>query len=188
MARPTSSEVPGCAGCALTTTGQPAASAEAVSPPPTEKASGKLLAPNTATGPMAMLRRRRSERGSGLRSGIAGSIRTSSQLPSRTTEAKSLSWFTARARQAAFQHRALDERVADADDALGDGLQELRAGLVGGLAILVERGGRECARAFQVRRVGATVWRIQFLAGRGIDATDRGLASRRGGFSDELLA
>ena len=30
----------------------PAASADAVSPPATEKASGKLLAPNTATGPI----------------------------------------------------------------------------------------------------------------------------------------
>src|SRR6478609_8911691 len=45
-ARPTSSEVPGWASCALTTTGQPAARAEALSPPATEKASGKLLAPN----------------------------------------------------------------------------------------------------------------------------------------------
>ena len=51
MARPTSSEVPGWASCALTTTGQPAARADAVSPPATENASGKLLAPNTATGP-----------------------------------------------------------------------------------------------------------------------------------------
>jgi hypothetical protein len=50
-AAPTSSLVPGWALCALTTTGHPAASAEAVSPPATEKASGKLLAPNTATGP-----------------------------------------------------------------------------------------------------------------------------------------
>lgn len=38
------SEVAGWSGWALTTTGQPAASALAVSPPGTEKASGKLLA------------------------------------------------------------------------------------------------------------------------------------------------
>ena len=43
--------MPGCALWALKTTGQPAASAEAVSPPAVEKASGKLLAPKTATGP-----------------------------------------------------------------------------------------------------------------------------------------
>lgn len=39
-----SSEVAGWSGWALTTTGQPAARALAVSPPGTEKASGKLLA------------------------------------------------------------------------------------------------------------------------------------------------
>ena len=48
------SDVPGCAGCPFTTTVHPAASAEAVSPPATEKASGKLLAPKTATGPMGI--------------------------------------------------------------------------------------------------------------------------------------
>jgi hypothetical protein len=37
--------------------------AEAVSPPGTEKASGKLLAPNTATGPSGTSMRRRSGRG-----------------------------------------------------------------------------------------------------------------------------
>ena len=46
-----STEVCGCPSCALTTTGQPAASADAVSPPATENANGKLDAANTATGP-----------------------------------------------------------------------------------------------------------------------------------------
>ena len=36
----------------MTTTGFPAARADAVSPPATENARGKLLAPNTATGPI----------------------------------------------------------------------------------------------------------------------------------------
>ena len=72
-----SSEVPGCAGCALTTTGQPAARAETVSPPATENASGKLDAPKTATGPIGTSSRRRSGRGCGLRSGSARSIRAS---------------------------------------------------------------------------------------------------------------
>jgi hypothetical protein len=58
-----SCEVAGCDGCAFTTTGQPAASAEAVSPPGTENASGKLLAPNTATGPSGTSIRRTSGRG-----------------------------------------------------------------------------------------------------------------------------
>ena len=42
-----------------------AASAEAVSPPAVEKANGKLLAPNTATGPSATWYWRRSARGKG---------------------------------------------------------------------------------------------------------------------------
>ena len=54
------SEVTGCASCALTTTGQPAASAEAVSPPATENANGKFDAANTATGPAGRLTRRTS--------------------------------------------------------------------------------------------------------------------------------
>jgi hypothetical protein len=37
-------DVRGCPGWALTMTGQPAAHADAVSPPATEKANGKLLA------------------------------------------------------------------------------------------------------------------------------------------------
>ena len=58
----------------MTTTGQPAASAEAVSPPAVEKASGKLLAPKTATGPMGTSMRRTSGRGIGLASGSAVSM------------------------------------------------------------------------------------------------------------------
>ncbi len=59
----TSADVAGCEPWAFTTTGQPAASAAAVSPPGTEKARGKLLAPNTATGPSGTSIRRRSGRG-----------------------------------------------------------------------------------------------------------------------------
>ena len=55
-------------------TGQPAASAEAVSPPATEKAKGKLLAPNTATGPIATFLNLRSGLGRGCLSGNASSI------------------------------------------------------------------------------------------------------------------
>ena len=92
IARPTSSAVPGCAECAFTITGQPAARAEAVSPPATENANGKLEAPNTATGPNGMYCRRRSLRGRGVRSGIAGSMRTSRYLPARTTPANKRNW------------------------------------------------------------------------------------------------
>src|SRR2546421_474630 len=82
--------------CAWKTTGFPAASAEAVSPPATEKASGKLLAPQTATGPMGIRMRRTSGLGSGLRSGIARSMRASRQEPSRTSSANIRNWLTVR--------------------------------------------------------------------------------------------
>src|ERR1035437_10302988 len=48
---PTHSLGPGCAECALTITGLPAANAETGSPPAPENARGKLLAPKTTTGP-----------------------------------------------------------------------------------------------------------------------------------------
>ena len=91
MAFPISSQVPGCAGCALTTTGHPAARAETVSPPATEKAKGKLLAPKTKTGPRAVCIDRISAFGKGCLSGWAKSILACTQEPSFKKEAKSLS-------------------------------------------------------------------------------------------------
>ncbi len=76
IARELSAAVPGCAGWPLTTTGHPAASAEAVSPPATEKASGKLDAPNTATGPSGTSASRKSGFGPAALPGSARSIRT----------------------------------------------------------------------------------------------------------------
>ena len=46
-------QVFGCEGCALTTTGQPAARADALSPPITENANGKLLAAKIPATPKA---------------------------------------------------------------------------------------------------------------------------------------
>jgi hypothetical protein len=69
----TSADVPAFDGCAFATTGQPAASADAVSPPATPNASGKFDAPNTATGPSGTIVRRRSGRG-GVAVGSARSM------------------------------------------------------------------------------------------------------------------
>ena len=69
--RATISLVPGCEGWPLTITGQPAASAEALSPPAVLKASGKFDAPKTATGPTGTSIRRTSGRGIGVASGSA---------------------------------------------------------------------------------------------------------------------
>ena len=74
-------------GCALTTTAHPAASADAVSPPATLKASGKLLAPKTPTTSMGTIVRRRSGRGIGCASGSGRSIVMSRYAPSSTTSA-----------------------------------------------------------------------------------------------------
>ena len=89
MASYTICDVAACAGCAFTTTEQPAANALAVSPPAVEYANGKLLAPNTTTGPNAINSLRISGLG-GFLSGIAVSILASTQLPSRNMEANIL--------------------------------------------------------------------------------------------------
>ena len=113
MAPATNSEVPGCAGCPLTITGFLAAKADAVSPPATEKARGKLLAPNTTTGPSGISMRRKSGRASGLRSGNAGSIRAFTKEPSWTTPANSRNWLTVRPRSPLRRSRpSPDSRLA----------------------------------------------------------------------------
>src|SRR4029078_13198129 len=58
MTSPHRADRPGWRGWALTTTGQPAASALAVSPPATENANGKLLAAKTAIGTRGTIMRR----------------------------------------------------------------------------------------------------------------------------------
>ena len=84
---PVRTDRPGWPECALTTTGQPAASALAVSPPATENANGKLLAENTATGPSGSSIRRRSGRGAGRAFGSGRSTTASRNEPSSTTSA-----------------------------------------------------------------------------------------------------
>ena len=85
----TISHVPGCPGCALTITGQRAANAAIVSVPATEIASGKLLAPNTATGPTPTSIARTSGLGSGCRAG-----RRDRSAPAATSR-RAPSWRTA---------------------------------------------------------------------------------------------
>ena len=90
--RATSSPVPGCDGWPLTITGQPAASADAVSPPAVENASGKLEAPNTATGPSGTRMRRTSGFGIGFASGSGWSMIASASSPASTIAANASSW------------------------------------------------------------------------------------------------
>src|ERR1044072_795984 len=79
---PVRTDSSGCPGCALRTTGQPAASADAVSPPATLNANGKLLAANTSTGPIATFTRRMSGRAPIGQTGSAGATGGSRNAPS----------------------------------------------------------------------------------------------------------
>ncbi len=88
IAEATNSPVPACIGWLFTITGQPAASALAVSPPAVENAKGKLLAPKTTIGPMGHNILRRSTFGIGWRSGCAGSMVASTHEPSSNNAAK----------------------------------------------------------------------------------------------------
>ena len=117
-ARPSISQVPGCAGWALTTTGQPAASAQIVSVPTTEMAKGKLLAPKTTMGPMGSITRRTSGLGRGWRSGMAWSILASAHEPSRIRLAKSLHCPTARPRSPVQRANPFYEQRAKCETAI----------------------------------------------------------------------
>ena len=98
IAPATSSEVPGWFGWFFTTTGHPAANALTRSLPATDMAKGKLLEENETTGPTPTSSRRMSGFGSGLRSGIARSMRASTQEPSSASRANIRSWPQVRAR------------------------------------------------------------------------------------------
>ena len=91
MAAAASSLVSGWSGWALTTTGQPAASALAVSPPGTLNANGKLEAAKTATAPSGTFQRRSSGRG-GTAAGSGASMTTPRNAPSSTMSAKNRNW------------------------------------------------------------------------------------------------
>jgi hypothetical protein len=161
MARATNSDVPGCAGCAFTTIGQRAASADAVSPPATEKASGKLLAPKTATGPKGTSIRRRSGFGTGFRSGSAWSIEASTQEPSRTTPANMRNWPVVRARSPAS--RSADRAVSACARAINSSPSAsifsaiLSRKPATSSALLRRYSGEACAAATRARSISAGV-------------------------------
>ena len=150
IARATSVPVTGWAGWPFTTTGHPAASAEAVSPPAVEKASGKLLAPKTATGPSGTIRWRMSARGSGVavrQRGVDPDPEVVA-LPDDAGEHPQLARRTSDlARDAALGQPALADRLDDDRVLVGldlgrDRLEE-RAALLGGRgAVGAERLGR----------------------------------------------
>jgi hypothetical protein len=195
MARPTSSEVPGLPSWASTTTGHPAARVEAVSPPATEKATGKLLAPKTA-GPSGMERWRMSGRGKGVRSGSAGSMRAPFQLPSRKTAANRRSWPVLRATSPVM--RACGSPVSVTARVMMSPLmasmwssmvlEELcallgRRGAIGG-----ESRGGGGARVVDVGGVAVVVGGLKLCAAGGADGVDLLAGSPNGRTGDEHLS
>jgi hypothetical protein len=100
----------------LTTTGHPAATALAVSPPRTEKANGKLDAEKTATTPSGTRSRRRSGLGAGMADGSRVSIAASHKAPSTTASANAVSWYAVRASSA--RSRGSVRPVSDAARAM----------------------------------------------------------------------
>ena len=180
MARATSSEVPGCASWALTTTGQPAASAEAVSPPATENASGKLRRAehgDRAERDQALAHVGARQRGAiGKRGVDAGAVPAAvaqhageqSQLTGGATDLAG----DAGLRKAGFGDGACDERLADGLDVGGDRFEELRALLGGGGAVGVEGLGGGGAGGLDVAGVAVLVDRLQRLSGGGIEPSD----------------
>ena len=181
IASATHSAVAMCPLWALNTTGQPAASAEAVSPPAVENASGKLLAPNTATGPRPMRYWRRSGRGNGL---------TLRQCPvdARTVEITATQHFGEQAhlaagatalalnpagRQRGFAADHGDELIAQRIQFIGDGIEKLRASLGAQAAIGRVSGGRGLGGGIDFFAVAWIEIVGQGFAGAGVDALQR---------------
>jgi hypothetical protein len=180
IAPATSSDVPGCAEWPLTTTGQPAASAEAVSPPATEKASGKLLAPNTVTGPAGPCAAQVGlGRGRAIGDGVIDARAQIVAEPQLLGEQAELAGGAAalagqpRLGQAAFLHRPLDQCVAQRLDLVGDRFEELGA--------LLARQ----ARIDRERRFGGRAGGLDIVGGGDAEAR---LDLRAGGRGDRLEA
>jgi len=96
--------------------------------------------------------------------------------------------FEARAGQAAFDHAALDQIVADIENVLCDRFEELRARFGRGFAIHVERGPCERARAVEVGERCAAECRFDGRAGRRIDGLDRAVRAENRFLTDEQVA
>ena len=172
--------MPGCDGWPLTITGQPAASADAVSPPAVENASGKLEAPNTATGPSGTCMRRTSGLGIGTASGSGWSMIASASSPVSTIAANASSWPAVRSsspRRRASGSPALG--LGDGDDLVARRAQTRRgaaqqrrapAAIAQGAGPVHGRGGRDGGADVLGRRLGEARPR---LAGAGIDGVER---------------
>ncbi len=187
MTWPTISLVPGCAWCAFTITGLPAAKAAAVSPPATENASGKLLAPKTATGPEPAHHRAnigpRQRLAIGLR-GIDARIDPRTFFNHLRKQAKLIDGarglaFEARFRQSGLAVGALHKLGHDGFNAVGNAAQEAGLLSAGKLAVGDKCFFGEIGGAIQIAERGAMVDRLKLRARGRIDAVKSGSSCLR---------
>ena len=170
----------------MTITGAPAASAEAVSPPATEKASGKLLAANTATGPSGTSRCRKSGFGSGVRSGSAVSSRAWVQPPSLNDGGEHPQLpggaggfaLNPNQRDPGFGVNPLSQYRTECFDFLGDRVEEGGAVVEGGVPVGFERVPRERRGPVHVDGGRVVVDGFQGGPGGGVGRLERGAGTR----------
>lgn len=138
-------------------TGQPAARADAVSPPATEKASGKLLAEKTATGPRGTLQRRT------VRPPSAWSIMASRKEPSSITSARKRSCPVVRASSPVSRGSAPSAVSSSANVIRSTEAASIRLAIARSQAARVLGGGLPTLCAVRGRRA-----RDRNLLGRGL--------------------
>jgi hypothetical protein len=165
----------------LTTTGHPAASAEAVSPPPSRRPAGSWRRRTPPRGPPDHAQ---PQIGAGQRLALGQGRIDAQTLPATLThhlreEAKlahgaaTLALETG-AGQAAFGHGGLDQAVAQIEDVLRDGFEKRRAAFARGGAIGIEgRLGRCAGRRHILGVVSRQVWPARLARGGG-DGTECG--------------
>ena len=96
--------------------------------------------------------------------------------------------FETRARQSAFRHGALDQRIADVHDRLGDRLQKGGPRLQAGFPVGVEGGPGEVARPLDLLAPATAEARLHLLAGRRIGGAERRRASPNRSRTDDHVS
>ena len=92
------------------------------------------------------------------------------------------------ARQPGLGHRALDQRVADLEDAARGGFQKPGARIGTGRAIWIEGGPGQGAGAFDIGLARPAERRVQLASGTRIDGAESTFASAHRARADEHLA
>ena len=167
-------------------TGQPAASADAVSPPQTENANGKLLAPKTTTGPRAIEHPAKIRLG--RRSRCVGSVDRRINPRAFAHQVGEHLQLIARSRPLARQPGARQRRlllcafqqcIAKIHDLRGDRIQKRRLPCMWQIARLRKRFGRGAKGRVDLLVAGLADRRRKVLSRRGIFRLKRRAAAAR---------